>query len=241
VAWARLHLRSDDVVAAEQVLAAAPVTGTVTSARIAAALHRQAPEAAQALLQSWPFEDTLDNRIRRLLAAAAIAIALDRRQEAVDHLDQALLAAEPDGHVQVFLDAPARARVMVSAVLKRSLDASGWRAELADRLDRIQLLTAAGPMVPVTRRERAVLEYLTTTMTHAQIAGQLFVSDNTLKSHCRNLYRKLGVNTRADALRVARARGWLESAPAAADPDSSPEGDVVLDLNITPGPVVVEL
>jgi len=241
IAWARLHLRSDDVAAAEQVLAAAPVTGTVTSVRIAAALHRQAPEAAQELLQGWPFEDTLDNRIRRLLAAVAIAIALDRRQEAGDRIDQALLAAEPDGHVQVFLDAPARARVMVSAVLKRSLDSSGWRAELADRLDRVQTLTSVGPAVPVTRRERAVLEYLTTAMTHAQIAGQLFVSDNTLKSHCRNLYRKLGVNSRADAIRAARARGWLEPASVSAGPGSSPEGDVVLDLNITPGPVVVEL
>jgi LuxR family transcriptional regulator, maltose regulon positive regulatory protein len=202
-----------------------------------ATLHRQAPVEAQAILQGWPFEDTLDNRIRRLLAVAAIAIALDRRPEAADQLDQALLAAEPDGHLQVFLEAPPRVRALLSTLLKRSLEASGWRADLADRLDRVQHLAAAGALAPVTRRERAVLELLTTSMTHAQIASQLFVSDNTLKSHCRNLYRKLGVNSRADAIRAARARGWL--APVV--PDSSPEGDVVLDLNITPDPVVVEL
>jgi LuxR family maltose regulon positive regulatory protein len=253
VAWARLHLLSDDVAAAEQVLTAAPETGTVVSARIEAALHRQAPEEAQAILQRWPFEDTLDNRIRRLLTVAAIAIALDRRPEAVDQIDQALVAAEPDGHLRIFLDAPPRARAMASAMLKRSLDSSGWRAELAERLDQVRALTPAGPSVPVTRRERAVLEHLTTSMTHAQIASQLFVSDNTLKSHCRNLYRKLGVNTRADAIRAARARGWLEPAPEVRpgpgtgpggpgpDADSSPPGDVVLDLNITPVPVVVEL
>jgi LuxR family maltose regulon positive regulatory protein len=108
--------------------------------------------------------------------------------------------------------------------------------------------------VPVTRRERAVLVYLTTTLTHTQIAAQLFVSENTLKSHCRNLYRKLGVNTRADAIKVARARGLLEpesgsstpgdvpvSLPAGAPGASSPGGDVVLSVNITPDPVVVEL
>jgi hypothetical protein len=83
-----------------------------------------------------------------------------------------------------------------------------------------------------------VLERLTTSLTHAQIAAGMFVSENTLKSHCRNLYRKLGVNSRADAVRAAQARGWL-GGPGWAQPSSS--GDVVLDLNITPVPVVVEL
>jgi LuxR family maltose regulon positive regulatory protein len=237
VAWARWHLLADDVTAAEQALSTAPDTGTVAAVRILAALHRQAPEEAQALLQSWPFEDTLDNRIRRLLASAAVAVALGRRTEAGDEIDEALVAAEPDGHVQVFLDAPPRARALVTAVLKRSLGASSWRAELADRLDTVRALSAESGSVPVTRRERAVLEQLTTTLTHAQIAGRLFVSENTLKSHCRNLYRKLGVSTRADAVRTARARGWLEPVQI----DLSPEGDVVLDANITPVPVVVEL
>ncbi|HST85986.1 MAG TPA: LuxR family transcriptional regulator, partial [Kineosporiaceae bacterium] len=147
---------------------------------------------------------------------------------------QCLVAAEPDGHVQVFLEAPPRARAMAAAVLKRSLDASGWRTDLADRLDRARETAAATSELRVTRRERSVLEYLTTTMTHSQIAGQLFVSDNTLKSHCRNLYRKLGVNTRADAITVARARGVL-------DGGLSPGGDVVSDRNITLDPAVVEL
>jgi LuxR family transcriptional regulator, maltose regulon positive regulatory protein len=238
VAWARLHLHADDVTAAEQALAAAPDTGTVTAARIVAALQRQDPEQAQTILRSWPFEDTLDNRIRRLLSAAAVAVLTDRRAEAGDHVDQALVAAEPDGHVQIFLDAPPRARALVRAVLKRSLTASGWRAELADRLDEIRILSTEAGAIPVTPRERAVLEYLTTTLTHASIAAALFVSENTLKSHCRNLYRKLGVNTRGDAVRAARARGWIEPAVVV---DLSPSGEVVLDPNITPVPVVVEL
>jgi LuxR family maltose regulon positive regulatory protein len=236
VAWARLYLVCDEVTEAEKVLAAAPTTGTVAAARIAAALHRQDPEQARTVLRSWPFEDTLDNRIRLLLASAAIAIAEDRRSLAGEQIDQALVAAEPDGHVRVFLDAPTRARAMVAAVLKRSLESSDWRAELADRLDQVRSAASATSTIQVTRRERSVLEYLTTTMTHAQIAGQLFVSDNTLKSHCRNLYRKLGVNTRADALQVARARGLLEPFPG-----SSPEGEIDLARNITLDPAVIEL
>ncbi len=247
VAWARLHLLSDDVMDAEQVLAAAPVTGVVTATRIAAALHRQAPEEAQAIARSWPFEDTLDNRIRLLLASAAIAIAMERRPEAAAQIDQALVVAEPDGHIQVFLDAPPRARALASSVLKRSLDSSSWRAELADRLDQVRNAASATSAIQVTRRERSVLEYLTTPLTHAQIARQLFVSDNTLKSHCRNLYRKLGVNTRADAINAARTRGLLEtvSAPSRLGGGHkaafSPGDEIVLNRNITLDPAVVEL
>ena len=147
-------------------------------------------------------------------------------------MDGALTAAEPDGHIQVFLDAPPAVRVLTSVVLRRSLSSSPWRQELAERLDEIRLMTDAGS-VPVTRRELAVLERLTTSLTHAQIATGMFVSENTLKSHCRNLYRKLGVNTRADAVRAAQARGWLEP-PAAA-------GEVVLDMSLAPAVVGVEL
>jgi LuxR family maltose regulon positive regulatory protein len=234
VTWARLHLLSDNAGDADRVLAAAPITGTVAAARVAVAVHRQAPEEAQILLQSWPFEDTLDNQLRLLLATSAVAIAMDRRLQAAEQIGQCLVAAEPDGHVQVFLEAPPRARAMAAAVLKRSLDASGWRADLADRLDQVRETAAATSELRVTRRELSVLEYLTTSMTHSQIAGQLFVSDNTLKSHCRNLYRKLGVNTRADAISVARARGVL-------DLDLSPQGDVAHHRNITLDPAAVEL
>jgi LuxR family maltose regulon positive regulatory protein len=252
VAWARLHLLSDDVPAAEQALNSAPATGAVRFTRVAAALQRQAPEAAQLMLAGWPALGSVENRLRRLLAGAAVAHAMEARERAVapDHLtpevataaparfdtagdciDAALDAAEPDGHIQVFLDAPPAARAMTSAILRRSQPTPGWRRELAERLEAVRLPTDAEP-VSITRRERVVLEHLARPLTHAQIAASLFVSENTLKSHCRNLYRKLGVNSQADAVRIARAQGWL---------DPAPRGDVVLDVNISPTPATVQL
>lgn len=57
---------------------------------------------------------------------------------------------------------------------------------------------------PLTTRERVILESLERDRTLRQIAAELFVTRNTVKSQVRSVYRKLGVTTRADALAVAR-------------------------------------
>lgn len=56
---------------------------------------------------------------------------------------------------------------------------------------------------PLTRREVEVLALLATHLSQPQIARRIFVSDNTVKSHVKAIYRKLGVASRTDA--VARA------------------------------------
>jgi LuxR family maltose regulon positive regulatory protein len=56
----------------------------------------------------------------------------------------------------------------------------------------------------LTERERAVLDHLPTMMSNAEIAQQMLVSVNTVKTHLKAVYRKLGVERRRDA--VVRAR-----------------------------------
>jgi DNA-binding CsgD family transcriptional regulator len=60
---------------------------------------------------------------------------------------------------------------------------------------------------PLSERERLVLVYVERRLTVAQIAAELFISPNTVKTHMRRLYRKLGVATRDDAIRKARSLG----------------------------------
>ena len=55
-----------------------------------------------------------------------------------------------------------------------------------------------------SERETAVLRLLAGTLSQREIAGELFISFNTVKTHSKSIFRKLGVGTRADA--VARAR-----------------------------------
>ncbi|QJI40155.1 hypothetical protein HKK52_04255 [Pseudomonas sp. ADAK2] len=74
----------------------------------------------------------------------------------------------------------------------------------------IRSSTEANRLVePVTRREREVLQRMARGQSNAQIAESLFVSLSTVKTHINNLFRKLEVNDREEALRKARSVGLL--------------------------------
>ncbi len=62
---------------------------------------------------------------------------------------------------------------------------------------------------PLTERERSVLAYLPTISSNAEIAAALSISENTVKQHLKSTYRKLGVASRREAVRVAREHGLL--------------------------------
>ena len=60
---------------------------------------------------------------------------------------------------------------------------------------------------PLTRREKVVLSRLSEHTTLEELAAELFVSRNTVKSQVRSVYRKIGVSTRAEAVAWAKAAG----------------------------------
>jgi ATP/maltotriose-dependent transcriptional regulator MalT len=64
---------------------------------------------------------------------------------------------------------------------------------------------------PLTAREEAVLRFLAGTLSLREIGEQMYVSMNTVKSHTRAIYRKLGVSSRHDAIRRGRELAILPS------------------------------
>ena len=54
-----------------------------------------------------------------------------------------------------------------------------------------------------------MLRLLTGTLSERDIGRELYLSYNTVHSHARSIYRKLGVSTRAEAIRQARSLGLL--------------------------------
>ncbi len=61
----------------------------------------------------------------------------------------------------------------------------------------------------LTVRERELLEALDEGLRFKQVAGRLGIAEATAKTHGRNLFRKLGSSSRAEAVRAARDRGLL--------------------------------
>ena len=67
----------------------------------------------------------------------------------------------------------------------------------------------SGLVEPLSERELEVLELIAEGLTNQEIASRLFVSLNTVKAHTRNVYGKLDVHSRTQALTRARALGIL--------------------------------
>ncbi|TCC04332.1 LuxR C-terminal-related transcriptional regulator [Kribbella soli] len=120
------------------------------------------------------------------------------RSDALAALRQALAAApEPERYVRLFLDegAPMRALLQDAApdepLVRRLLKAP---TALPD---------------PLTERELDVLRLLDTELTGPEIARRLYVSLNTLRTHTKRIFTKLGATNRSGAVRRARERGLL--------------------------------
>ena len=135
----------------------------------------------------------------RIAAAGGDHVARDR------HLVAAADRARSQGFRRIFLD---EAPELVPAL--RALADS--RTELRPLVDEVETLAAAsahGRAEPLTDRELSVLRLLQSRLTHHEIAGELGISANTLKTHTRSLYRKLGATSRSAAISTALRSGLL--------------------------------
>ena len=127
---------------------------------------------------------------------------------ALTSLEQALALTEPEGYVRVFLD-----EGPPMAALLRAAAHHGVAGDHARHLLSCLSPTAAGPPVkqglvePLSGRELDVLRLLRTDLNGPDIARELTVSLNTMRTHTKNIYMKLGVNDRRAAVRRATELG----------------------------------
>jgi ATP/maltotriose-dependent transcriptional regulator MalT len=93
-------------------------------------------------------------------------------------------------------------------------------AQLYKRLASVEHELAANvvdalPRSAPSEAELRILQKLAAGSTRADIAQELYLSEETVKSHLHRIFRRLEVHTRADAIQVARGRGWLAPEQAA--------------------------
>jgi LuxR family transcriptional regulator, maltose regulon positive regulatory protein len=122
-------------------------------------------------------------------------------------LERALDLAEPRGYSQPILRHGAPVRSLVRRLIVKG---TAHRAFAGELLTALENRTATGdssgaPLLePLSEREVAVLRFLPTMMSNAEIASEMFVSVNTVKTHLKHIYRKLDVSERRDAVRRGR-------------------------------------
>jgi LuxR family transcriptional regulator, maltose regulon positive regulatory protein len=174
-------------------------------ARIQLADGRTA-EAVQTLER---FERGFDrsSEVDRFVLEAVAQNTLGGADAAAAPLERALELAEPETCIRPFIEASAALRDPLSQLIRRGTSRRWLASEILAIFDgRRQMdgVPHAELLEPLSEREREVLRYLPTMLSNAEIAGELFVSVNTVKSHVKSIYRKLGAVRRQDAVRRAR-------------------------------------
>jgi LuxR family maltose regulon positive regulatory protein len=158
---------------------------------------------------------TLHEQICGLLIAAVAHRRLGSTEEAAALLEQALALAEPQGAYRAFLDGGATVRSAMTVLIPPTSRHASFAGRVLERFD-AQAPRGSGPAaavsVPLTDSERAVLCFLPSHMTNEEISQALFLSINTVKTHLRSAYRKLGVSSRREAIARARRLGLLLTA-----------------------------
>jgi LuxR family maltose regulon positive regulatory protein len=186
-------------------------------ARVLIAGHE--PEQALRLLDRLLSVAELSERmgsVIEILALQALALwACDEKEQAVNTLGQALFLGESKGYVRTFVDEGPEMAALISEVLElrqrgrmRPSDhvPARYLAKLMAAFEQevAKPATAKQLVEPLSERELEVLALIAAGESNREIAGRLFVSTSTVKTHVNNLFRKLSARNRTQA--VARAR-----------------------------------
>jgi LuxR family maltose regulon positive regulatory protein len=188
--------------------------GTVIRMRQALKAGRTGEAAALATLlerESGPRHRGVALCLALLARAAATADAAERHQL----LEAALSRAEHAGYVRPLLDGGAPVRALLEAARSRPLP-DPVRDFVQTRLlpgfpAPIRRAPPPSEELGLTDRELELLGRLAAGRTNRELARELFVSENTVKTHLKHIYAKLDVSTRTAAVERARTLGILGS------------------------------
>jgi len=142
-------------------------------------------------------------RLHAWLVAAVARHSLGDTRDASEAVERALEIAAPERYRRPFADGGGAVRRLLQRHASLPTAYAPLVAELIDALERVSA-PPPGLLEPLSERERDVLRLLPTLLPNTEVASELFVSVNTVKTHVKSIYRKLEVSSRREA--VARAR-----------------------------------
>ncbi len=174
--------------------------------------------ASLALLeQMMEQQERIDLLIEINILKALAYQAQDESGEALTAVGAALSLARPGGYVRIFIDEGEAFRPLLLEAAARGVESAYSRMLLAT----FPTVLSVGPgpvrVAPpnaelverLTERETQVLRLLASPLTSKDIAVELYISANTVRFHIKNIYSKLGVHRRVEAVDRARELGLL--------------------------------
>lgn len=150
------------------------------------------------------------DEIERALLVARVNLQLGNPRTAEHALQQAVDIARPERFLRVFMEEPRQ-----TAELLRTLGTRAGDPFLAELISRCagpaarQAPASVTMLEPLTERERELVAFLPSHLTQYEIGRQMYISANTVKTHMKGLYRKLGASSRSEAVELARSCGLL--------------------------------
>jgi len=181
----------------------------------------QAKEALpllECLLKAAQSMGRYGDEIRILVLKALAFQTLEDKVSAVGSLSQALTMAKPEGYVRIFVDEGQPMADLLEQTISQNIEADYARNLLAAFPEQVQqavkfdveLITSIQPLVePLSERELEVLRLMAAGLKYNDVADKLVVSVNTVRHHTRNIYSKLDVNSRSQAVARAQDLGLL--------------------------------
>jgi LuxR family maltose regulon positive regulatory protein len=146
-----------------------------------------------------------DWRYHLIAIRAHQALAAERTKSAVHFLEEALKLAQPEGFLRIFVDIGADLAPILQEAARRGAEPAyiGQILSVIQSQDSVETLISS-LAEPLSERELEVLRLVVAGLSNREIAQNLVISLGTAKTHIHNIYGKLGVSNRAQA--IARAR-----------------------------------
>ena len=167
-------------------------------------------KAAAELDHLAPSGGGVRDRIERMLLRARISLQTGNPKVAEQCLEQAIDLARPERFFRVFMEEP---RQVIDVMLAMTIRPKGvYHQELLSRLAALAGARSPEPLgmlEPLTERERELIAFLPSHLTQHEIGRRMYISANTVKTHMKGLYRKLGASSRSEAVELAKSCGLL--------------------------------
>ena len=162
------------------------------------------------LLEKAEAGNRLGSTIEILTLRALAYQAQGNMASALKPLKLALILAEPESYVQIFIDEGQPMLSLLQDVIKEDTS-SPFAAQILATLqkDSGDAIVEGPLIVPLSERESEILKLIAAGLRNAEIADQMVISLNTVLYHTKNIYNKLGVNKRTQAVLKAQELNLL--------------------------------